>query len=70
MLIKLSLRARLVRAMIFKVFGESHSEPGFRILEHDLADPNRVGIVSPPPRQIAGVGREPIEQQSRQLGQF
>src|SRR4051812_30642274 len=33
-----------------------------RLLEHDLRNPDRIRIKRPPPRQIAGVFRKPLDQ--------
>ena len=41
-----------------------------RLLEHDFGNPDGVGIARAPPRQVAGVRGEPIQQKRDQLLQF
>ena len=38
-----------------------------RLLQHDFRNPDGVGIACVPPREIAGVGGEPVEQQCDEL---
>jgi hypothetical protein len=43
-----------------RVVVEDRSDPG--LLEHDLGDPDAVGVGALPPREITGVGVEPGQQ--------
>ena len=58
--------------------GQRRKKPGIirpdrlhsRLLEHDLREPDMIGLPVLPPRQIAGVFREPVKQRRHKLIQL